>query len=847
MSSTTFWETYLSPKEAQSYTQLFKLAGRNKSGIVTGTEAVQFFATSGVPNAILSEIWETADRDNVGYLTPETFSIALKLIACAQHGKEISDPILSTSTPLPQFEGISLDSPAISNAHAAPVMTPAERKKYIHIFQAHQPANGVLDADIARTVFVKSKLPTETLGQIWQLVDARRSGGLNQTEFAVAMHFIAKLMDGTLNHLPPTLSPDIYASACETCSSPQSRSPFLPAINSLDSFESTTTQLLQWEISAQEKVQYGAFFDKIDVERTGFVQGKEAVEFFRNSRLPEMDLAHAWDLADTTQRGRLSREEFIVAMYLIHKRLRGEPLPPSLPNSLAPRSPMFVSESAKVSSLLDDQDLLGDFSNKQVTQATNEMNLLQNQVGSFKEPSQGTATQKLTTEQTIEQLGKQKHELQAYMTQVKMAHETEVRDLVELQERLHREETLCNQAREEREAVQQQLSTIQNEVAHLDGIVKEGHDEKEFLRQNMRVIQEETARLIGELAQMRSQVKQQDMMLGINRRQVTASEQDRDLAQRNLRDFREERGLPKEEEKEEEKESTTVPSHTTTNLNFFHISPPQSNDEISDNQDNMPGQAIPNFDEIFSDLTCPTTVDVFDPVQNTRSMCSPLPPPQSKYQPVKHKIQQTPPATPEPENITITKSRNDLENEFGAAFSAQIANYTPTDNTTNPTIANFDDVFAFDAKEKNHGAEEGNKLKATTDINYMTMTTIINQKKGIEDEGTFELGGLEPSSSHGKVEDEWDSIFGGGSTTGEHVGFEDTFSSFIKETGEKEKTTVVVQEASKENKETTVGDQGKIEELMEMGFERQSSLEAPKVYDKDLGKMTNYLLDQTSK
>jgi hypothetical protein len=32
----------------------------------------------------------------VGYLTLETFSIALKLIACAQHGKEATEPILAT-------------------------------------------------------------------------------------------------------------------------------------------------------------------------------------------------------------------------------------------------------------------------------------------------------------------------------------------------------------------------------------------------------------------------------------------------------------------------------------------------------------------------------------------------------------------------------------------------------------------------------------------------------------------------------------------------------------------------------------------------------------------------------
>lgn len=42
------------------------------------------------------KIWETSDVYNVGYLDPETFSIALKLIACAQHGRDVQDPILST-------------------------------------------------------------------------------------------------------------------------------------------------------------------------------------------------------------------------------------------------------------------------------------------------------------------------------------------------------------------------------------------------------------------------------------------------------------------------------------------------------------------------------------------------------------------------------------------------------------------------------------------------------------------------------------------------------------------------------------------------------------------------------
>lgn len=62
------------------------------------------------------------------------------------------------------------------------------------------------------------------------------------------------------------------------------------------------------------------------------------MEFFQNSRLPETELAQIWDLADTQQRGKLSREEFAVAMHLIHKRLAGQPIPRQLPATLIPPS-----------------------------------------------------------------------------------------------------------------------------------------------------------------------------------------------------------------------------------------------------------------------------------------------------------------------------------------------------------------------------------------------------------------------------------------------------------------------------------------------------------------------------
>lgn len=170
------------------------------------------------------------------------------------------------------------------------------------------------------------------------------------------MHYIAKVMDSTITTLPSQLPPSVYATAGGTVQhspalrpppavtasppprTPQQRSQTIDSLGSL-AFSGASQQPAQWDVTAHEKAQYDAFFDKIDTRRSGFIQGSEAVEFFKNSRLPEVELAHIWDLADTKQQGRLTRDEFAVAMHLIHKRLRGEPLPNVLPPTLIPPSP----------------------------------------------------------------------------------------------------------------------------------------------------------------------------------------------------------------------------------------------------------------------------------------------------------------------------------------------------------------------------------------------------------------------------------------------------------------------------------------------------------------------------
>ena len=65
----SFWDSHLSPKEAKYYAQLFQIASKSQEGIVTGNEAVQFFATSGIPTQILSEVIYAHNNRKLSILT----------------------------------------------------------------------------------------------------------------------------------------------------------------------------------------------------------------------------------------------------------------------------------------------------------------------------------------------------------------------------------------------------------------------------------------------------------------------------------------------------------------------------------------------------------------------------------------------------------------------------------------------------------------------------------------------------------------------------------------------------------------------------------------------------------
>ncbi|KAI0392525.1 hypothetical protein F5Y17DRAFT_355196 [Xylariaceae sp. FL0594] len=373
----------LSPEEKRVYGLLFRQADTEGVGVVTGEVAVQFFEKTRLDSRILGEIWQIADRENRGFLEASGFGVALRLIGHAQAGREVTRELALQQGPLPKFEGILTGPPPTSAPVPSPVaaplqqqgsgtgpirippLTPEKVAQYAAIFENQHLQNGILPGGPAKTIFEKSQLPNEILGRIWQLADTEQRGGLVLTEFVIAMHLLTSLKTGALRALPSILPAGLYEAATrrpQTAArqSPTVTGPPVPAVPRQLSGPAqlrTTSPLgrpplgaqpmsipaqatgSDWLITPADKLKYDQFFADLDKTNKGYITGDEAVPFLSQSKLSEDVLAQIWDLADVNSEGRLTKDSFAVAMYLIRQqRTKSSPLPVSLPPNLVPPS-----------------------------------------------------------------------------------------------------------------------------------------------------------------------------------------------------------------------------------------------------------------------------------------------------------------------------------------------------------------------------------------------------------------------------------------------------------------------------------------------------------------------------
>uniref|UniRef100_A0A8C0BEY6 Epidermal growth factor receptor pathway substrate 15 n=1 Tax=Buteo japonicus TaxID=224669 RepID=A0A8C0BEY6_9AVES len=406
------------------YRQMGIIVDSANAGRVLASDAAVFLKKSGLTDLVLGKVF----NDNYLIILSLEFFVALRLVACAQNGLDVSLNSLNLPVPPPRFTDTS--SPLLLSGTASSDVPWAvkleDKAKYDAIFDSLNPVNGLLSGDKVKPVLLNSKLPVDILGRVWELSDIDRDGMLDRDEFAVAMFLVycALEKEPVPMSLPAALVP------------PSKRKP------------------ISWVVSPADKIKYDEIFVKTDKDMDGFVSGVEARELFLKTGLPSALLAHIWALCDTKDCGKLSKEQFALAFYLINQKLtKGIDPPQALTPEMIPPSDRGVSLQKSTQG----PNSVADFS------AIKELDTLNNEIVDLQREKNNVEQDLKEKEDTIKQ---RTSEVQDLQDEVKR----ESSNLQKLQAQKQEAQEILNDLDEQKAKLEEQLNDIRQkcaEEAHL--------------------------------------------------------------------------------------------------------------------------------------------------------------------------------------------------------------------------------------------------------------------------------------------------------------------------------------------------------------------------------------------
>ncbi|ROL51010.1 Intersectin-2 [Anabarilius grahami] len=278
-------------------------------GYLSGDQARKFFVQSGLPTAVLADIWALADIGKDGKMDRLEFSIAMKLIKLQLQGQPLpsSLPIIMKQTPTPVMTSSSRfgmgSMPNLSALSVMPILT-----------------------SIPPVPTMTPLVPVPTL----------MSGPLPQMPNSIS---VSALPNGNATLLTPAPAFPITSGL--------SKSHSLLDLGSSSSNSSSTTSLASnspkmsasdWAVPQSSRLKYRQQFNSLDKLMSGYLSGPQVRNALTASNLTQTQLATIWSLADVDRDGQLRAEEFILAMHLVDMAKTGRPLPLTLPPDLVPPS-----------------------------------------------------------------------------------------------------------------------------------------------------------------------------------------------------------------------------------------------------------------------------------------------------------------------------------------------------------------------------------------------------------------------------------------------------------------------------------------------------------------------------
>ncbi|CAD6198084.1 unnamed protein product [Caenorhabditis auriculariae] len=237
----------------------------------------------------------------------------------------------------------------------------AEYANNSRIFQVLTSGSRLMDSNTARNALLKSNLPPAVLAQIWVLSDLDKDGSLDVREYSIAMRLALNCIAGI--PLPPQLPPSLLVvpspmSSANGMGFPQNNGltqqtppmmgsyslpmsappqpPMAPQMSQTPErgiFDGR--QCENWTIPHSNKLKYCQNFNQLDKQRLGWLSSQAARSALGLTGLSTPALAHIWFLSDVNRDGKLSVDEYCIAMQMIDMFKAGNALPKTTPPELA--------------------------------------------------------------------------------------------------------------------------------------------------------------------------------------------------------------------------------------------------------------------------------------------------------------------------------------------------------------------------------------------------------------------------------------------------------------------------------------------------------------------------------
>ncbi|XP_017010387.2 epidermal growth factor receptor substrate 15-like 1 isoform X2 [Drosophila takahashii] len=405
-----------------------------------------------------------------------------------------------------------------------------DRLKYEQLFESLHPHQGMLPGNKVKGVLMDSKLPMSILGTIWDLADQDKDGNLDKHEFVVAMHLVYQTLQkrtipsvlppelrkpggagpppkpamppppsaaamprapsgegfgdgGFVANFPKDIAPPAAIPPLPVAVPPMTRIPPVGAVSSQPLIQTdplipigappSVTANADWVVTPAELSRFEEIFRQSDLDKDGLVSGLEVKDIFIKSGIPQRSLADIWALCDTNQSGKLTVEQFALAMWFVERKQRGVDPPHVLNANMVP--PSMRSTVSGVD--LQPQEVKPTYSNpelemisKEIEELARERRVLETEIAQkeadvrVKNGEVRSLQSELDTlTATLKQLENQRGEAQKRLDDLQ-AQVTKIRDQCHMQEEtINEQEGELNAKRSELQKLKDEETSLQKE------------------------------------------------------------------------------------------------------------------------------------------------------------------------------------------------------------------------------------------------------------------------------------------------------------------------------------------------------------------------------------------------